>query len=441
MNKHKKVTRLTIVAIIFLISIACSLINPLTAENNPTATPLPYPTNWKLLLADNFSDNNNVWGSLVAEDEVGSISSKVENGLLDVTLLSKEQGARNSVFQSKIADLKDFFISFEAEQKDLENDAYYGLEFRTINQQGYVFMIDQKKSQYSLAFIDTKWNPIIDVTTSTAINSEKPNKIGLLINGSKITMFINDQEIATISDSRWESSGTFGFTLGLYDPNEKVNVSFDNLQIFGPSSTSMLLTPTPITPIANSTAPVAMSTVIPSTATRELTSMTPGPAVLQDNLIYFRSQSLPLATAFPKNPNDTFLVILLAIPSNSRLYPEDLDWTVLDETNHELQSIGFSIPQNFESDPQKADIFTFFGRLLDGSVVIASNSDQTVIALIFVVSKGLSRVTLVNPQKQDYSISILATPLSLDSGLMPTMTCNSCIVEQPNGSENWTFTP
>jgi hypothetical protein len=236
MNKYKKSTRLIFVAVILLISIACSLINPLTAEINPTATPLPYPTNWKLLLADNFSDNNNDWGSIVIEDVAGSISSKVENGLLDVTLISKEQGTRNSVFQSKITDLKDYFISFEAEQKDLENDAYYGLEFRTINLQGYVFMIDQNKSQYSLAYIDTKWNPIIDVTTSTAINSEKPNKIGLLINGSIITMFINDQEIAKISDSRSEISGAFGFTVGLYNPNKKVNVTFDNLQIFGPSS-------------------------------------------------------------------------------------------------------------------------------------------------------------------------------------------------------------
>jgi hypothetical protein len=253
MKEYRKATQSIFVAVFFLISLACSLINPLTAEMKPTATPFPYPANWILLLDDNFTDNNNDWGSLVPEDEMGIISSKVENGVLYVTMKSKGQGARNSVFQSKITDLKDFFISFEVEQKNLENDAYYGLEFRTINMQGYVFMIDQKKSQYSLAYIDTKWNPIIDVTTSTAINSEKPNKIGLLINGSKITMFINDQEIAKISDSRSENSGTFGFTAGLYNPNEEVIVSFDQLQIFGTSSTSAPPTPTLIPPIATST--------------------------------------------------------------------------------------------------------------------------------------------------------------------------------------------
>ena len=439
MNKYRKATWLIFVTIIILISIACGLMSPRIAEKNPTATLPPYPADWKLLLTDNFDDNNNEWGSMVPDDAMGSISSKVENGLLDVTLISKDQSARNTVFQSKITHLMDFYISFEADQKDSESDAYYGLEFRTINLQGYVFMIDQKHSQYSLAFTDSGWNPIIDLTTSTAINSDQPNKIELLVNGPTITMFINEQEIAKISDSRSVYPGTFGFTVGLFNPNGKTDVSFDNLQIYGPSTLGKV--PTLMVPRITYTPATYVPPVIPTVVTREQITMTPGAAVLQDQLLFFRSPSLPLATAVPKNPNDTFLVILLALPSNSTLYPADLDWTVLDETSHEFKSAGLCLPQVIEEQPEGPVIFTFFGRLMYGQVNANSDRDYTLIALIYVVPKEIGGVTLLNPQNQQYSITILPGPISMEGGLTPNLSFDPPSFEQPDGSENWTFTP
>jgi hypothetical protein len=426
MNDNNKAERLIFVTLTMLTSLACSLLNPLTAEKSPTATLHPYPADWQLLLADNFDDNGNEWGSIVPDDAVESISSKVENGLLDVTLISKEQGARNTVFQSRISHLMDFYISFEADQKVSENDAYYGLEFRTINLQGYVFMIDQKKSQYSLAFTDTNWHPIIDLATSTAINSDAPNKIGLLINGSTITMFINDQEVAKISDSRSVNSGIFGFTVGLFNPNGKTDVSFDNLRIYGPSIPAKV--PTLMVPTIAAYATPANKMIFRA-------------AVLQDQLLYFRSTSLPLATAVPKNPNDTFLAVLLALPSNSTLYPEYLDWTVMNETKRQYKSVGLSVPQTAKAQPEGPVIFTFFGRLMYGQVNANSDRDYTVIALIFVVPKEIGEVTLLNPQKQEYRVTILPGAFRLESGLTPNLSFDPSSFEQPDGSEDWTFTP
>ncbi|MFZ5856271.1 MAG: hypothetical protein ACOYZ6_05515 [Chloroflexota bacterium] len=438
MNKYNKATWLIFVPLFLLISIACRLTSPLAGEKTPSATPLPYPADWQLLLADDFNDNSNEWASMVPDTEAGSISSKVENGVLDVTLRSKDQVARNTVFQSKVTHLMDFYISFEAEQKELGNDAYFGLEFRTINLQGYVFMIDQKHSQYSLAFTDAGWHPIIDFTTSTAINSDKPNKIGLLLNGATITMFINDQEIAKISDSR-SAWGTFGFTVGSFNPNEMTNITFDNLQIYGPSTLGQV--PTLMAPRITYTPATYVPPVMPTVVTREQITMTSGGAVLEDQLLYFRSISLPLATAVPKNPNDTFLVILLALPSNSTLYPADLDWTVLDETKREFKSVGISVPKVIEEQPEGPVVITFFGRLMYGTVNANSNRDYTLIALIYVVPKEIEGVTLLNPQKQQYSVTILPGPFSLEGGLKPNLSFNPSSFKQPDGSEDWTFTP
>lgn len=449
MNKYRKATWLIFVTIIVLNSIACGLIPRITekyptiatppSEKDPVATLPPYPADWKLLLTDDFDDSSNEWGSMVPDDAMGSISSRVENGLLDVTLISKDQSARNTVFQSKITRLMDFYISFEADQKDSGSDAYYGLEFRTINLQGYVFMIDQKHRQYSLAFTDSGWNPIIDFTTSTAINSDQSNKIELLVNGQTITMFINEQEIAKISDSRSVFPGTFGFTVGLFTPNGTTDVSFDNLQIYGPSTLGKV--PTLMVPRITYTPATYVPPVIPTIATMEQITMTPGAAVLQDQLLYFRSLSLPLTTAVPKDPNDKFLVILLALPSNSTLYPADLDWTVLDETKREFKSVGLCLPQVAEEQPEGPVFFTFFGRLMHGQVNANSNRDYTLIALIYVVPKEISEVTLLDPQNQQHSITILPMPISLEGGLIPNLSFDPPSFEQPDGSENWTFIP
>jgi len=185
---------------------------------------------------------------------------------------------------------------------------------------------------------------------------------------------------------------------------------------------------------------IAQTTATPSTATSEFISMTQVPAVLQDKIVYFRTPSLPAATAFPKNGNDTFLVVLYTVPSNSWLYPEDLDWTILDETNHELESIGFGTPHNFE-DPQTPVLIMFMGRLLEGPLIVRSSSDLAAIAVVFVVPKGINKITLLNPQKQEYSVLIYTSGLILDSGLIPTVEFDSSFIEQPDGSENWAFTP
>lgn len=179
--------------------------------------------------------------------------------------------------------------------------------------------------------------------------------------------------------------------------------------------------------------------VQPTTSTSLLSSTTQAPAILQDKLVYFRGTS-QMATAFPKDANDLFLVTFYTVPSNSWLYPEDLDWTILDETNRELKSIGFATPLNFE-DPQIPVLITFMGRLLDGPLIVRSNSDLAAIGVVFIVPKNIRKITLLTPQKQEYSVLIYTSGLILDSGQIPTVEFDSSFLEQPNGSENWIFSP
>jgi hypothetical protein len=186
------------------------------------------------------------------------------------------------------------------------------------------------------------------------------------------------------------------------------------------------------------TAPTAAP---PSTPTRELTAMAPGPAVLQDRLVYFRTSTSPpsTSTAIPKDPNDAFLVIVLGLPSNSDLYPEDLDWTVLDQAGREFGCVGFGIP--LQAEQTGAAVFSLFGPLIKGPVPVDASSGQAAIVLIFVVPKEVRTGTLLSPQEQEFSFSALDTSFRLDNAMLSTVKIDGSFIQQPNGSENWTLTP
>jgi len=192
---------------------------------------------------------------------------------------------------------------------------------------------------------------------------------------------------------------------------------------------------------------IALPTLTPPTpaplptATPERTQLDPGPAILQDQLVYFRTSgsTLSTATATPKGANDTFLVVVFGLPSNSNLYPEDLDWTVVDQGSRESGCVGFGIP--FQAEQTGAAVFSLFGPLIKGPVPVSSSIDQAAIVLIFVVPKGMATGTLFGPQGQTFTFSVVDTPIRLDNGMLSTVKIDGSFIGQPNGSEKWIITP
>lgn len=179
----------------------------------------------------------------------------------------------------------------------------------------------------------------------------------------------------------------------------------------------------------------------PPTTTPEPTQLDPGPAILQDQLVYLRTAgSTPsTTTATPKGANDTFLVVVFGLPSNSNLYPEDLDWTVVDQGSRESECVGFGIP--LQAEQTGAAVFSLFGPLIKGPIPVSSSSDQAAIVLIFVVPKGMATETLFGPQGQTFTFSVVDTPIRLDNGMLSTVKIDGSFIGQPNGSEKWIITP
>ena len=179
------------------------------------------------------------------------------------------------------------------------------------------------------------------------------------------------------------------------------------------------------------------------TAARELTAMVPGPAVLQDRLVYVRSatSTVSSATAIPKDVGDTFLVVVFTLPANSSLYPEDFDWMFRDGTGREFMPVGVGIPLKYGNVEKSAAVFTILGRLIRGPAVVTSKSDSAVIGLTFVVPKGTTGGTLSNSRKQTFTFAILPTDFMMEYAQISAIEFSSSMIEQLDGSESWTVTP
>jgi hypothetical protein len=160
---------------------------------------------------------------------------------------------------------------------------------------------------------------------------------------------------------------------------------------------------------------------------------------LQDRLVYFRSDtSTPSAdTALPRDPDDAFLVVVLALDSPSDLYPEDLEWTFVDGSQREFRSAGFGIPLQ---GPSGAAVFSLFGRLIAGPATVTSPGDRAVFALIFVVPRGTLGGTIVSPQGETATFMTVDPSVGFDPAQISTAKFESSYIEQPTGSEDWIVT-
>jgi hypothetical protein len=209
-----------------------------TPTETPTTTPVPekdiFPASWNQLFSDKFDDNQNGWTVEVANGDWGVLNPKINNGKYQIFLKSGEHGVRLPLYQTKLNNIKNYYISVDVEGENLRG-AYYGIEFRTSDNAGYVLLIDIAANQYTLGYSDESgWDTLTDWTTTSSIKSDQVNNIGVVVIDKNIQVIINGNELEKIEDSHKTTEGGFGLTVGLYDGNQQVTTLFDNLVVYGP---------------------------------------------------------------------------------------------------------------------------------------------------------------------------------------------------------------
>jgi len=113
----------------------------------------------------------------------------------------------------------------------------------------------------------------------------------------------------------------------------------------------------------------------------------------------------------------------------------------LDETQKIYEPIGFATILGFENDYIKPNIILLFGKLVGGHVTVGAKSYKTYISLVFVVPGNIELEKLQGPSQAEQLLFVLTEPMIIGSRFIPSVSCDSCVIKNLDGTENWTFTP
>ncbi len=240
----------------------------------PTATPTPDPIA-KLLadireadpdFTDDFRRNDGTWG--VKSDETSSIF--YQRGAYHISV-----AVTNTVsWGTADLDVSDFLVEVDAAHVAGALDNEMGVMFRQQdNDNFYVFMISSDGYYRLEKLVDGEWEQIIKWTASSAINTGEGsrNRFGVLAQGTKFRLFVNDVLIDEAEDDTF-ASGNIGLAVGSFG-EAGIEIAFDNIDLWE-LEPAPAPTPTP-TPRATSRA-----TPTPRATPRATATPTPLPAPL-----------------------------------------------------------------------------------------------------------------------------------------------------------------
>ena len=105
-----------------------------------------------------------------------------------------------------------------------------GIIFRAPdNSSGYVFTL-QNKSLYTLGVSNSTSAYLLLFKRSAAIHPDQPNLLTAMVIGTKISIFINKQYVASIDDNQFPS-GAIGF-LAVDMLHTNLDIAFNNVQVW-----------------------------------------------------------------------------------------------------------------------------------------------------------------------------------------------------------------
>jgi|GEM_PF-6891866 len=203
-----------------------------TPSPSPTASPIIVPTLGGGFL-ETFEDNRNDWILGETSGEYMYSYSSIDGGkmIYETEALLEDGGFIYDTYFDH--PMNNFEASIDAELVAGHEETSYGLIFNRIdNQNFYYFIINTEYQQFQLKkYVGDEGEVIVAWTDSNAIKTSGINNVRVKRVGSLITMYVNDQQIATATDSSFTQPGDIGFLLVHYNEGDTATVEFDNLKI------------------------------------------------------------------------------------------------------------------------------------------------------------------------------------------------------------------
>ncbi len=192
-----------------------------------------------------------------------------------------------------------------------------------------------------------------------------------------------------------------------------------------PTTTSLPPIPTPIPPTSTS-APCPRIAPISD----KVTILKPFKAATQDKIRYGGAAF----TSYVKtnSSSDTFLVVYFeGVRVDSTIAFEDLDWIVIDSKCNQLRSIGFGLPAT--------EGIVMYGQFGPGTSLdrFEISSNKPLIGMVFVIPREMVNVTLWDPQRKEYRVSVIEGWLPQKENYFGAYFVNGALGRKNKG-ENWT---
>lgn len=230
-------------------TIAPTITPSITPSITPTITETPDPIlslpdyvqealNWEIAFEDDFSDDSKGWFVGELADDLSTQNRKITGGQYLWTIEYTEDMDEDWITFGIVPaffSVSDFSVSLTAKLEGGYPDTAYGLAFRQSTRGSYLFTI--RNNSYQLAVYDYEdTTAIIDWTPSDLIIPGMMNKLTVLANGDNITLFINDEIVADITDTTLPN-GRVMLAFDFSVPGEFATLAFDAIQLKTRAST------------------------------------------------------------------------------------------------------------------------------------------------------------------------------------------------------------
>ena len=203
-----------------------------TTHPTPTARPSGTPTpSVRFPYKDDFGDIASGWSSTTANTS----ARYYQDGEYHIVVKKENLVSWTSRSGDVSQGFDDVMIQVAAKRAEGAK-GNYGIVFRervdTDNKNdAYFFRVDPTTGMYILhKLIQSEWTTLIDWTKSSAIRTgSETNVLKVLVRGSQITLFVNGQQLGSVTDSTF-SRGKIGMCASSYTGETNFHVAFDDFE-------------------------------------------------------------------------------------------------------------------------------------------------------------------------------------------------------------------
>ncbi len=194
------------------------------------------PSDWRVILCDQFDGNVNGWPTGNSSDEFATSSLQIANGKYQWNLTANRGTVHHSL--PKTVSLTDFYLTVVAQRISGVGGAGYGVIFRSDGANYYYLSLRDDQIYRFAKLYRLKWTILTDWTRASAIRPGEANRLTVKAEGSHFTFFVNDQQVGEADDNQLTAGGA-GLAVEVPNGGESAVFEFDNFELRAPSPTKL----------------------------------------------------------------------------------------------------------------------------------------------------------------------------------------------------------